>query len=111
MPQQRDLPRTYNEGTLQLALLPIERDEIESGRRTAAVYKVPKSTLYARRAGRPSRSDCAPNSKTLIELEEESIVTYILNLDLRGIRAIRSIVEDMANNLLAERGEQPVGKN
>ena len=111
MPQQRDLPRTYNEGTLQLALLSIERDEIESGRRAAAVYEVPKSTLYARRAGRPSRSDCAPNSKRLTELEEESIVTYILDLDSREIGATRTMVEDMANNLLAERGEQPVGKH
>lgn len=111
MPQQRDLPRTYNEGTLQLALLSIEKDEIESGRRAAAVYEVPKSTLHARRAGRPSRSDCAPNSKRLTELEEELIVTYIIDLDSRGIGATRTMVQDMANNLLAERGERPVGKH
>ena len=111
MPQQRDLPRTYNKGTLQLTLLSIKRDKIKSGRSTIAVYKVPKSTLYTRRAGRPSRSDCVPNSKRLTELEEELIVTYIINLDLRGIRAIRSIVKVIANNLLAERGEQPVSKH
>ena len=82
MPPQRNAQKAYNEGTLQLALLAIKQDEIESGRRAAAAYNVPQSTLQARRAGRPSRHDREPNSKRLTKLEEESIVAYTLDLDI-----------------------------
>ena len=52
-----------------------------------------------------------PNSKKLKETEEEAIVARILELDARGIGATRAMVEGMANDLLAARGEDPVGKH
>ena len=110
MPQQRNAQKSYNEGTMHLALLAIQRNDIESGRRAAAVYDIPQSTLQARHAGRPSRRDCEPNSKRLKKQEEDAIITYILDLDTRGIGATRDMVRDMASDLLAARGEQPVGK-
>jgi hypothetical protein len=110
MPPQRNAQKTYNKGTLQLALLAIKQDEIESGRRAAAVYNVLQRTLQARRAGRPSRRDREPNSKWLTKLEEESIVAYTLDLDIRGIGGTRAMVRDIANDLLAERYQKPVGK-
>ena len=49
--------------------------------------------------------------KKLKKLKEDVIVARILDLDARGIGAIRAIVEEIANNLLAARGEGPVSKH
>ena len=43
--------------------------------------------------------------------EERVIVQHILKLDERGYPPRLPDVEDMANVLLAERGQRPVGKN
>src|SRR3954469_8434370 len=99
MPPQRDAQTSYNEGTVQLTILALKRDDVQSEKRAAAIYKVPRTTLHARRAGRPSRRDCEPNSKRLTKLEEDSIVRYILDLDSRGIGATRAMVQDMASSL------------
>ena len=111
MPPQRNAQKPCNEGSVQLAILAIKQDNIESERRAAVVYDVPRTTLRARRAGRPSQRDYEPSSKKLTKLEEEAIVAYILDLDSRGIGATRAMVRDIASNLLAERGEQPVGQH
>lgn len=60
-------------------------------------------TLRDRRAGKPARRDCQPNSKKLTQLEEEVIVKYILDLDLRGFPPTYTAVRDIANKLLAAR--------
>jgi hypothetical protein len=70
---------------------------------------VPRTTLRERRAGKLTRRDCQPNSSKLEKREEEAIVAHILELDTRGIGATRAMVEEMANDLLAARGEGPVG--
>lgn len=41
MPQRRKLQQSYNKSLLHLALLAVQRDEIESGRRATAVYNIP----------------------------------------------------------------------
>ena len=46
----------------------------------------------------------------LKKTEEEAIVRRIKELDAQGIGATRAMVEEMANDLLAARGEGPVGK-
>ena len=51
-----------------------------------------------------ARRDCQPNSKKLTQLEEEVIVKYILDLDLRGFAPTYAAVRDMADKLLAARG-------
>ena len=66
-------------------------------------------TLRDRRAGKPARRDCQPNSKKLTELEEEVIVRYILDLDTRGFAPTYAAVRDMADKLLAARGGGHVG--
>ena len=66
--------------------------------------------LRRRRNGTLARRDCEPNSKNLSKLEEEAIVARILELDARGIGATRTMVQEMADDLLAARGEGPVGK-
>jgi hypothetical protein len=47
----------------------------------------------------------------LTSTEERVIVQHILNLDARGYLPRLTDVKDMANVLLAERGQHPVGKN
>ncbi|KAL0933617.1 transposase [Colletotrichum truncatum] len=51
-----------------------------------------------------------PNSRNLSDLEEKTIVEYILDLDARSFPPRLSGVEEMANRLLAERDAPPVGK-
>ncbi len=83
----------------------------DSTRHASIAFNVPRTTLRDRRAGKLSRRDCEPNSKKLKKTEEEALVARILELDERGIGPTRTIVEEMANDLLAARGEGPVGKN
>jgi hypothetical protein len=61
-------------------------------------------TMRDRRAGKPARRDCQPNSKKLTTVEEEVIVSYIIELDLRGFAPTYAAVGDIANRLLAARG-------
>src|SRR5689334_23614220 len=111
MPPQRDAQSTYNEGTLYLAIQATKAAEPDSTRHASRAFAVPRTTLRDRRAGKPSRRDTEPNSKKLKKLEEDVIVARILDLDARGIGATRAMVEEMANDLLAARGEGPVGKH
>ena len=66
-------------------------------------------TLRDRRAGRPARHECQPNSKKLTQLEEEVVVKYIPDIDLRGFAPTYVAVRDMANSLLAARNAGQVG--
>ncbi|KAL0943508.1 transposase [Colletotrichum truncatum] len=49
-----------------------------------------------------------PNSRNLSDLEEKTIVKYILDLDARSFPPRLSGVEEMANRLLAERDAPPL---
>jgi hypothetical protein len=48
------------------------------------MYSIPETTLHWQRAGIAAWCDCEPKSKKLTKLEEEVIIGYILDLDLRG---------------------------
>ena len=105
------MKRGPNEAQIQLALQAIQQDETLSMRRAADIYKVAERTLRRRRDKTPSRRDCTPNSMKLTKTEEEVIVQHILKMDERGYPPRLSDVEGMANSLLAERHQSPVGKN
>jgi hypothetical protein len=111
MPSQRNVQLTYTEGTLQLAIQATIEDRDESERRVITAFSVPRSTLRDRRQGALPRRDREPNLKKLSKLEEEALVRRILELDTREIPASKAIVRDMANDLLAERGGEPVSKH
>lgn len=59
--------------------------------------------------GTRARQDTRPNSTRLTELEENVIVTYIMDLDSRGFAPRIPDVEEMANVILAERDASRVG--
>ena len=81
-----------------------------SRRATAKLYDVPETTLRDQITGRPARQDVRPNRHKLTNLEEEVLIQYILDLDLRGFAPQLDGVEDIANLLLKSRGRDPVGK-
>ena len=99
-----------NELDIQLAILSLDSDQIQTGRRAATIYNVPESTLRDRRAGKRARRDCVPNSRKLSQVEEEVIVSHILDLDLRGFPPTYALIRDMADKLLAARGAGQVGQ-
>ena len=99
-----------NEADVQLAISSIKSHQIQSNRRAAAVYNVSERTIRRRRAGKLARRDCQPNSKKLTQLEEEVIIKYILDLDLRGFAPTYAAVRDIANKLLAARNAGQVGQ-
>jgi hypothetical protein len=100
-----------NEGRIDLAKQEIKLGQIQSVLAAAEVFDIKRETLRDRINGIPSRRDCTPNSRKLTPYEEEAVVQYILDLDLRGFPPRPRDVQEMANLLLAERGGILVGKN
>ena len=92
------------EGDIQLAILSLNSSQLQSNRRAATIFGVPESILRDRRAGKPARRDCEPNSKTLTQLDEEVIFSYILDLVQCVFAPTYAAVRDMADKLLAARG-------
>jgi hypothetical protein len=111
MPPQRNVKPTYNKGTLLLAIQATQANALHSTKHASRVFNVPKTTLRRQHTRKPLQRDCKPNSKKLDKLEEEALVQCILNLNQQGIGATRAIVQDIANNLLAERSREPVSKH
>jgi hypothetical protein len=98
-----------DEASIQLTISSLDRKQFTSVRAAAQTFSVPRTTLRNRRAGTLSRRDCQPNSKKLTTIEEEVIVSYIIELDLCGFAPTYAAVRDMANRLLAARGADQVG--
>jgi hypothetical protein len=67
-------------------------------------------TLYRRQDGIQSQRDSIPNSRKLSNLEEQTIIQFILDLDSRGFPSRLHFIEEIANSLLADRDASPVGK-
>ena len=111
MPCQQHQLDALKERQINLAVEALKQDPRLSQRRAAAIYKVPQSTLSARRAGRLPRVDYMPVSRGLNNNEEQVIVKHILYLVKRGFPPRLSAVADMANSLRAERGLGHVGLN
>ncbi|RKL09703.1 hypothetical protein BFJ70_g16619 [Fusarium oxysporum] len=99
-----------NEARILLALQALQNNPKLRLRRAATIYKVRYSTLRDRRNGIQSRSDWVPKSRKLSDLEEQTIVQFLLDLDSRGFPARLRFVEEIANSLLADRDASPVGK-
>ena len=57
------------------------------------------------------RSLIRANSHKLGQFEEDSLVKWVLDLDRRGLPPRHSLVQEMANYILQQHGDQRVGKN
>ena len=95
------------EGRIILALDDIKSGRIKSLRAAAKLYDIPFSTLQERATGISSRVDTRAKSYKLTQLEEDSLAKWILSLDSRGAAPRPATIREMANILLATRGESP----
>ena len=95
---------TSTEAKIILALEAIKKDPKLSLRMASKIYGCPYTTLRRREGGTGARGDTTPNSRRLTDLEEETIVDYIIDLNTRAFPPRLSGVEDMANQLLRDRG-------
>ena len=101
---------TSKEARVILALKALQDDKELSLRAAAKLYNVLVSTLGYRRTSRTIRRDLLANSRKLTDLEEKTIVQYVIELYERAFPPRLCGVEDMANQLLRERDAPPVGK-
>ena len=99
-----------NEARVILALEAIQNNPKLSLRAAAKIYNVTINTIRNRRSGRPARHDIPANSRNLTDLEEQTIVQYIIELSARAFPPRLRGVEDMANYLRRERDMPPVGQ-
>ncbi len=88
------------EARVILALQALQNDIKLSLRAAAKLYNVLVSTFGYRRTGRAVRRDLLANLRKLTNLEEETIVQYVIKLYKRAFLPQLSSVEDMANQLL-----------
>jgi hypothetical protein len=91
------------EARIILAIEAIRSSKTINSRSVAKLYRVPRSTLLDRMAGRASRNETRSKCYKLNDLEE-TLVRYILDLDLRGFAPRLASVEDIANYILESRG-------
>jgi hypothetical protein len=84
--------------------------QAQSSNKEDRVLLAIQETLRRRIRGMPSRRDYTPNSRKLTPYEESALVQYILDLDSRGFPPRPQAVQEMADVLLSERGEGPIGK-
>ena len=107
---QPNLPPPSNETRVILAIEALGNYKKLSLRAVAKLCNVPESTLCDRRAGRPARRDIPANSRNLTDLEEQTIVQYVVELYTRAFPPRLGGVEDMAIQLLRARYAPSVGK-
>lgn len=98
------------EARIIMAIEAIRSSRKISIRRAATLYTVPKTTIINRMKGKAPIAERRNARHILNVSEEETIVRYVLDLDLRGFPPRLEDVEDMANVLLATRRAGPVGK-
>ena len=98
------------ESRITLALEALKKTPKLSLRDAAQIYHIPPSTLSNRRASRLIRRDIPANLRKLTDLEEQTIVQYIVELYIRAFYPRLCYVEDMANRLLRERDAPLISK-
>jgi hypothetical protein len=108
MSQQPNLELLPHTDRIILAIQAIKSNTSISQRRAAAVYNVPKSTLYTQRAKTTSQHNSHPNPSRLTRPEEETVMQYIKKLNARGFAPTLSYIHKIANQLLAARHSSQV---
>src|ERR1700761_61426 len=103
------MPQKNDESQVILALQAMQNDPKLSARAAGQIYSVDHAKLSRRRHGIQPRRHISANSRKLTDLEESVLVQYILDLAAKGFPPRLSIVEDMANRLLATRDAPRVG--
>jgi hypothetical protein len=103
------MPQSDIEANTLLALQALQNNPKLSTRRAANIYQVNEHRLRRRQQGIQPRRDTMPNSRKLSNLEEDTLLEFIVDLDSRGYPPRLSGVEQMANRLLDARDAPRVG--
>jgi hypothetical protein len=111
MSQQQNAQLSSREGRIQLACSAYTIRQFRSLLRAAEAFNVPHSTLTSRYNGITHILKRRNGQQKLTTTEEQTIVRYILDLDLRGFAPRLYEVADMADKLLAVYSSEPVGKH
>jgi hypothetical protein len=84
-------------------------NQIKSIRKAADIYKVPKSTLHERLQGIIPRHGSRAKNSLLLQIEEDELVRWILDMDQRGFPPYIIDVKRLAERLIQYRGgSQPL---
>ena len=105
MPQQQGSQFSQKEGRIALAIQAFEQGQFKSLKAATESYDVPYSTVYNRVNGRPSRRDSQPPNRKLTNIEESTLVQWILSMDQRGLPPRPDSVQQIANLLLEKRSD------
>ena len=103
------MAQSSNESQINLAIQAIQKDPKVSVRRATSIFNVAESTLRYRMNGRRARRDLRANNTRLTELEESTLIRYILDLDTRGFALRLRNMEDIANVITESRDASRVG--
>ncbi|EDO00206.1 hypothetical protein SS1G_03066 [Sclerotinia sclerotiorum 1980 UF-70] len=98
------------EAQILLAIEAIRKDKKLSIRKVVKLYNTSYTILIRRMNGLTPRMEFRSKSHNLIDLEEEVLIQYILDMEERGFSPRISDVEDMANYILETWGVKKVGK-
>ncbi|EED21129.1 transposon, putative [Talaromyces stipitatus ATCC 10500] len=86
-------------GRILLVISDLQNGKISTIAQAARIYNIPRTTLQNRLHGTQQRSLVRTNNHKLTQFEE------------RGLPPRHSLVREMANHLLLQRGNQQVGEN
>ena len=98
------------EGRILLAISDFQNGKIPNIAQAARIYNIPRTTLRNRLHGIEQRSLVRANGHKLTQYEEESLIKWVLDLDRRALPPRHSLIRDMANYILSQRGDQQVGE-
>jgi hypothetical protein len=99
------------ESRILLAIQALENNLKLTLRAVAKTYKVGRTTLIQRHAGRTVRCDTRANLINLIKSEEEAIISYIIKLSIYIFPPRIYSIKEIANILLYIYSIPPVGVN
>jgi hypothetical protein len=104
---QNSQKRTEQEGRILLAIQSFQNGKICSLRQLARDYDIPDRTLRRRLSGVKCRAETYPNGRKLTDLEERTLLDWILSQDKRGLAPRPNTVREAANLLLEARDNDP----
>jgi len=99
------------EGRIALAIDALKQGHFTGVRGATKAYDVVRSTLQNRIKGRPARRDSRPTNRKLTDMEESTLVEWILSMDQRGLSPRSDSVRQIANLLLQKRSNSSQGNS
>jgi len=109
MPQPNNTQSIQQEGRIALAMDALKKGHFTSVRGAAESYDIVNSTLLRRVHGRPAQRNSRPTNCKLTDIEESTLVQWILSMDQRGLSPRSDFVRRMANLLIEKRSDSSQG--